>query len=131
MTTNTATVNRADGKVSFVQLRVNASDSSAFVSCGAVPNGTSVQVLSEEGNFFKIKLPPAFGQSFVGFVKKQYIVLGAAGDRGHACITTPSPCNRMQQTAICRNFTLHQEVSFLTLARQCVPRFSLCVFVTT
>jgi hypothetical protein len=109
MASTKGTVNRADGKSAFVQLRVDADDSFAFVSaCGPVMNGTDVQVLSQKGNFYKIQVAPVAAARvapFVGFVKKQYIVLppGECGQFPPACMSL----ERQQIIAFSRCIRFH------------------------
>jgi hypothetical protein len=73
--TTQATVSRSDKLGTFVQLRASASEVSDFVPGGIILNGSSVQVLSEQGVFCKVQYVDA-SKTLVGFVKKQHLNFG-------------------------------------------------------
>jgi len=70
--TTQATVSRSDTLGTFVQLRSSASEVSDFVHGGVISNGSTVQVLSEQGVFCKVQYGDA-SKTLVGFVKKQHL----------------------------------------------------------
>jgi len=75
--TTQATVSRSDKLGTFVQLRASASEVSDFVHGGVIFNGSTVQVLSEQGVFCKVQFSDASkSQTLVGFVKKQHLNFG-------------------------------------------------------
>ena len=70
--TTQATVSRSDKLGTYVQLRAGASEVSDFVPGGIIFNGSSVQVLFEQGVFCKVQYVDA-SKTLVGFVKKQHL----------------------------------------------------------
>jgi hypothetical protein len=73
--TTQATVSRSDKLGTYVQLRASASEVSDFVPGGIIFNGSTVQVLSEQGVFCKVQYVDA-SKTLVGFVKKQHLNFG-------------------------------------------------------
>jgi hypothetical protein len=72
--TTQATVKRSDNFGNFVQLRSSASDGSDYVpGSGLIFNGTTVQVLSEQGAFCKVQVQVDASRTLVGFIKKQHL----------------------------------------------------------
>jgi hypothetical protein len=72
--TTQATVKRSDNFGNFVQLRSSASDGSDYVPGGGlIFNGTTVQVLSEQGAFCKVQVQVDASRTLVGFIKKQHL----------------------------------------------------------
>ena len=68
-----ATVSRSDTLGTYVQLRASASEVSDFVPGGIIFNGSTVQVLSEQGVFCKVQVQVDASKTLVGFVKKQHL----------------------------------------------------------
>jgi hypothetical protein len=91
--TTQATVRRSDNLGTFVQLRASASEVSDFVHGGVISNGSTVQVLSEQGVFCKVQVKVDASTTLVGFVKKEHLNFPAIEDR------KPSP-PRVQQPPV-------------------------------
>jgi hypothetical protein len=71
--TSQATVSRSDKLGTYVQLRASASDVSDWVLGGIIFNGSTVQVLSQQGVFCKVQVQVDASRTLVGFVKKQHL----------------------------------------------------------
>jgi hypothetical protein len=90
--TTQATVSRSDKLGTYVQLRASASEVSDFVPGGIIFNGSTVQVLSEQGVFCKVQVQVDASRTLVGFVKKQHLDFGIPANQ--ARMPSPPPAQQ-------------------------------------
>jgi hypothetical protein len=71
--TKKALVNRKDGGAEFIKLRETPNQTSNFKNIPDIPNGTTVDILEENGEWQNIRYSPKPGTEVRGWVKKIYL----------------------------------------------------------